>query len=149
MEIEQLLTGLQLDIKHHTNARKILNLEFYSALKSSPSPSRSMYSRISLKVRTPTNRLSPSITTKRWTLDFRIVSKIVSRRSSMEQVYIPGKSYSYRQIFTIVGERGYTYIGAFLKSLANVKIQLVISTTLDQGNNVHSFENVGHNPYSS
>lgn len=57
-----------------------------SGLPSSPSPSRRMYSRISLRVRTPTNLLSSSITTKRWTRDFRMVSKMVSRRSSMEQV---------------------------------------------------------------
>ena len=64
-----------------------------SCLSSSRSPSKSTYSSISLSVRTPTSRLASSMTTNRWTRDFRMVSKIVSRRSSMEQVYIPGKSW--------------------------------------------------------
>lgn len=62
---------------------------------SSPSPSRSTYSRISLKVSNPLSFLSSSMTTKRWTRDLRMVSKMESRRSLSVQVKMPGKSYSH------------------------------------------------------
>lgn len=64
----------------------------YSGFASSASPSRSIYSKISLRLSMPIKRLSSSITIRRCTRDLRIVSKIVSRRSSMEHVKMPGKS---------------------------------------------------------
>ena len=68
------------------------NVIIYSGFPSSASPSSSMYSRMSLRLSIPISRLSSSMTIRRCTRDFRIVSKMVSRRSSMEQVKMPGKS---------------------------------------------------------
>ena len=88
------VNSYQRDIKRPIYAtetdRNLLNI--YPGFPSSDSPSRRMYSKISLRLRMPTSRLSSSMTIRRCTRDFRIVSKMVSRRSSIEQVKIPGKS---------------------------------------------------------
>ena len=76
--------------RHHANANLLVRKK--RDLGQIYSPSRRMYSRMSLSVRMPTRRFCSSITTNRSTRDLRIVSKMVSRRSSMEQVYMPGKS---------------------------------------------------------
>lgn len=94
-EVAQRIRHVLWDIKHlaHAYFRNFITAavilqwsSIHSAFPSSLSPSSSMYSRISLKVSMPVRRLSSSITIRRCTLDLRMVSKMVSRRSSIEQV---------------------------------------------------------------
>lgn len=41
----------------------------------------------------------------------------------------------------------HTHIGAFLESLANILVQLIVHAAFDQGNHIYSLENIGDDPY--
>ena len=71
---------------------------------------------------------------------------MVSSRSSMEHVNIPGKSYYESQHHDYLSSLGFTDIRAFLESFADIEIQLIIRSTLDQGDDIYGLEDVRDNP---